>query len=219
MMVFKYIHYILYLYLINMDEQNQNKERWETVYEKEPESLPWFGIDFPSEVKDYLSSLNKDEKIRVTGCGFGDVAKKISILGFKDVEGTDISEKAIERAKERFPGLNFKAMATESIAEKESVNVLDWLNLHQIEAVKDYLWSLGNISKKLCIVWIWDEKGVMAKSYVHHGNVYFHDPSVAQEILKGTNLILKKQFTFNFETNPLSGNVRVHKAIGQIYEK
>lgn len=202
-----------------MGETEEQKSRWDNVYGKEPGLLPWFGIDFPKEVTEYLIDLNKKERIYITGCGCGDVVKRVSLMGFEDVIGTDISEKAIEISKKRFPDLHFKAIATELLPAQDCSNALDWLNLHQIENIKDYLFALGKISKKLCLVWIGGEKNTKAKSYVHEGFVYFHDPSEVEVVLREVGLVLIKQFVFNFTTNPSAGSIRTHGAIGQIYEK
>ncbi len=201
-------------------EQN----RWNTVYNKNPEELPWFGLAFPKQVETYLSQLNKSSLILIPGCGFGDTVNKVLSLGFKNVLGTDISEKAIEMAQKRFPGVPFKVTRTEdlqSLIKSHSANVFDWLNMHQVADIKEYLQSLGGISNNLCLVWICesDKSGTPVKSYVHEGNIYYHDPASVQEILLQIGLSLKEQFTFTFTTNPLSGVVREHQAIGHIYAK
>lgn len=202
---------------------NDARTKWNKVYEKEPEQLPWFGIDLPPEVERYLSGLDPDDLILVTGCGLGDVAKTLATKGFTQVLGTDISEVAIKKAKVRFPSLAFQTIATEEIPtlkKLRDVNVLDWLNLHQSSVIAGYIHALGKVAKNLCVVWIYDSsKDVFAKSYVHGGNIYYHKPTQVEKLLKEDGLVLGKQFNFKFTTNLQAGVVRRHNAVGQIYGK
>ncbi len=203
---------------------DSESKKWNAVYEAtEPENLPWFGHSFPNEVEDYLKSLDPNDMILVTGCGVGDIAKTLSVKGFTQIIGTDISLSAINKAKSRFPGIAFETIATEEISLREkfrNVNVLDWLNLHQVKDIDEYLQSLGILAKNLCIVWIADSKDKSsAKSYVHSGNVYYHDASKVRVILESQGLILKSDFSFSFSSNPNAKVIRQHTAIGQIYER
>ena len=198
--------------------------KWDKVYEQtEPEKLPWFGHIFPPQVDTYLSGLNQSDFMLVTGCGAGDTVKILQVKGFSNIKGTDISTSAIEIAKKRYPDLDFESIATEDlIASKElkDINVIDWLNLHQVQSIEGYLSSLGTISKNLFIAWIYDSnKESFADSYVHDGKVYYHNPEIVQKILQEKGLTLKEQFDFSFSSNSQAAIVREHKAIGQIYER
>ncbi len=200
------------------------QEKWNKVYrETIAENLPWFGIDIPDEIIGFLSNLNKKELILITGCGAGDFAKKMSESGFSNLLATDVSSVAIEKAKERFPDLNFRNISTEDICNDESiknVNVIDWLNLHQISSPEGYLNSLGKISKNLYIVWIHDsDDSKSAKSYVHEGNIYYHSPILVKNILEKNGLSLKQETRSSFKNNSNVKESHIHNAIGQIYDR
>ena len=200
------------------------KTKWNEVYTRNPEELPWFGLDIPVEVEDFLQQLNKGDLMVITGCGVGDTVKIVHTKGFKNVIGTDISSVAIEKAQKRFPGITFKVASTQEVGSKENihdVNVFDWLNLHQIstDRLDTYLAGLTSIAKNLCLVWIYDSNEVESnKSYTHEGNIYYHNPVIVKKELKKKGLSIKKEFTFMFST--FFNNVRrEHVAVGQIYAK
>ena len=209
---------------MNMPRGDLNSEsaKWNNVYSERPENLPWFGVDFPAEVQAFLSVLDRDDFLLVTGCGAGGTADKLKSKGFAQILGTDISQTAIKIAKEKYSGIAFETLATEEIPLREkikNVNTIDWLNLHQVQPCDKYLQALAAVSKNLCIVWIYNpEEKKAVKSYVHQGNISMHDPKVVQEIIETKGLKLKKQFNFSFTTNP-NREVHEHKAVGQIYGK
>ena len=204
------------------DDLNSESAKWNKVYSEKPENLPWFGVSFPSEVQDFLSVLDQDDFLLVTGCGSGDTANALKSKGFTQISGTDISQTAIKIAKEKYSGITFETLATEEIPLREkirNVNTIDWLNLHQVQHSERYLQALATVSKNLCIVWIYDPKEKKTvKSYVHQGDITMHDPKMVQEIIEVGGLKLKKQFDFSFTTNP-NNEVHEHKAVGQIYGK
>ncbi len=202
---------------------NKEATKWDKVYDKAPEELPWFGLSFPPQVEGYLSGLDKTKLVLVTGCGAGDVVKRIEVKGFKQMIGTDISAKAIERAKSRFPGILCMVAATEELPihnKLNGANVIDWLNLHQVQNIAAYIYSIGETAENVCIAWICDSnQQAFAKSYVHDGNIYYHDPKSVEKLFTEKDMTLKEQFDFSFNTNPAAGDMQVHKAIGQIYAK
>jgi hypothetical protein len=197
-------------------------ERWNKVYSNTSGVLPWTNISFSEGVKKYLSSLNKTESLLVPGCGTGETVNNLNEQGFEKILGTDISEEAINRAKKSFPQLTFKVMATEELTNEkqlEGSNVLDWLNLHQItpESLELYLSSLAEVAASLCITWIFHEGEEKSRSYVHEGEVYFHNPANVSNILSVKGFKLRDQTKFQFTSR--GEKSVVHDAITQIYAK
>jgi SAM-dependent methyltransferase len=197
---------------------------WDGLYEThKPEELPWYGIPFPEEVTGYLDSLDKDKTVLVTGCGAGDAAHRLKGLGLRRVIGTDISGVAIERARKRFPGIEFRAVATEDLEMEgyRNVNVLDWLNLHQIDpgSLEGYLGSLVSICSSIMITYIYEiEKGESRPSYVRYGRgVHNHPPERVSKILGSLRKV--KEFGFSFDTNPGFGPVHHHDAVGLVFSR
>lgn len=199
----------------------EQSKRWNKVYSKSG-TLPWTNIPFSEGVKKYLSSLNKDESLLVSGCGTGETVNTLNEQGFDKVTGTDISEEGINRAKKSFPQLIFKVVATEDLKNEEQIkctNVLDWLNLHQItpESLELYLSSLAEVAASLCITWIFHEDEEKSRSYVHEGEVYFHKPTTVSEILSKFGFTLHDQTKFQFTSN--ADKPVAHDAVTQIYGK
>ncbi len=199
----------------------EQSERWNKVYSKSG-TLPWTKVPFSEGVKKYLSSLNKDEPLLVSGCGTGETVNTLNEQGFDKVTGTDISEEAINRAKKSFPQLTFRVVATEDLKNEEQIkgsNILDWLNLHQItpESLEHYLSSLTEVAASLCITWIFHEGAEKSRSYVHEGEVYFHNPVNVSNILSVRGFKLQDQTKFQFTSQ--GEKPIVHEAITQIYAK
>lgn len=204
------------------NKTNEQLKRWNTVYDKNKGILPWTGINFSEEVNEYLRSLNKDELLLVSGCGTGETVNNLNEQGFNRIVGTDISKEAINRAKESFPQLNLKVVPTEELKNEEEFkdsNVFDWLNLHQItpESLSDYLSSLAVVAKSICISWIYHEGEEKSRSYVHEGEVYFHNPIIISGLLGKSGFKLKKQMKFEFTSK--ADKPVIHHAITQFYAK
>lgn len=205
------------------NDSNSEVTKWDKVYENSPETLPWYGKQFPPEVNDFFTKLSKDAPVLVTGCGAGDTANSLKEKGFLSVYGTDISRKAIQVAKQRFSNVEFEVLPTQLVSREkkyDGVNVFDWLNMHQVsqDDVVPYLQSLANISQNLCIVWIFERgKGVAQKSFVHEGSIYFHSPDTVKALL-GSKLTFVSEFEFSFSSNPQAKEARTFNAVGQVYK-
>jgi len=209
---------------IEVNDLDAECQKWNQVYaQTAPEELPWFGLRFPEPVERYLSELNEAERLLVTGCGAGDVAYGLRSIGFRNILGSDISPTAIERARCRFPELEFEPLPTEELGARlprASVHAFDWLNLHQVSPVEAYLAALRTVSRTLCVAWIRDaEDRGFAASYVHGGHVHYHDPEVVRSLLEQGELRLVEQFAFSFESNPKAKLIRQHAGVGQIYRR
>ncbi len=201
---------------------NEQSKRWNKVYSNTSGILPWTNIPFSEGVKKYLSSLNKDEPLLVSGCGTGETVNNLNKQGFGKVVGTDISEEAINRATKSFPQLTFKVLATENLGNDERLknsNVLDWLNLHQItpKSLEQYLHSLAEVATSLCITWIFHEGQEKSRSYVHEGEIYFHNPVNVSNILNTKGFKLQDQTKFQFTSQ--AENPVTHESVTQIYVK
>lgn len=205
-----------------MRTKKNSRYTWDKVYSKyNPTQLPWFNIKFPKEVLKQVYALDKSKTILVPSCGAGDTANTFYNMGFKNVIGTDISEKAISTAKKRFPKLKFETVETGSLYKKgyADVNVFDWVNLHHItkKNLKPYLLSLQRICDVLILTYIFEpELGKIRESYITGGIVYNHNP---KDIIKILNkLVLQNQFKFTFKINPKFGK-RTHRAITLVFKK
>ncbi len=197
--------------------------RWDKVYGTKTEILPWTNIIFSDLVHEYLNSLNKNELLLVPGCGRGETVNRLYMEGFRNVVGTDISTEAITQARELFPRLDFRVIATEDLKNYKEFfgcNVFDWLNLHQISPsdFESYLSSLGTIGKTLCMSWIFHEGIEKLRSYVHDGEVYFHNPQTVFGIINSESLTLKEESAFTFKAN-ISEKDTTHSAVTQVYAK
>ncbi len=85
-----------------MDNINR-KNHWETVYEtKNPDQVSWTE-EIPKTSLDFISSfgLTKDAKIIDIGGGDSKLVDYLLDQGFENITVLDISEKAIEKAKNR----------------------------------------------------------------------------------------------------------------------
>lgn len=207
---------------MNSIELHEQSERWNKVYRNGSEMLPWTNVAFSGGVKKYLSSLNKDELLLIPGCGTGETVKNLSGQGFSKIVGTDISEEAINRARKSLPQLTFKVTPTENLRDEKSLsssNVLDWLNLHQIapESLEQYLSSLAKVATSLCITWIFHEGKEKSKSYVHEGEIYFHNPVDVSSSLSIKGFRLQDQSGFQFTSH--GEKPVLHDAVTQIYAK
>jgi len=206
----------------NSISTKSQSEKWNEVYEDESKILPWSSLSFSDIVERYLSLLDKEEYVLVTGCGIGDTANNLYLRGFNKVIGTDISEVAIQRAQKAFPSISFKTIPTEKLGvdlKLVNVNTIDWLNLHQIgpESLSPYLLSLIGISKSICIAWIFHEGEEKNKSYVHEGDIYFHSPAIILELFRMHGFKLVDEGKSDFVSSGV--NKVMHSIITQTYVK
>jgi len=201
---------------------HKQSERWNKVYRNTSGNLPWTNIPFSVGVKAYLESLTKDEPLLVSGCGTGETVNNLYKQGFDKITGTDISKVAINQAKKSFPQITFRVIPTEDLKNDEQLkgsNVLDWLNLHQItpESLEEYLSSLGDVAATLCISWIFHKGEEKSRSYIHEGEVYFHNPATISDLLAKSGFKLQDQTEFRFTSS--SDKPVIHDAVTQIYAK
>ena len=74
-----------------------------TKHKDEHSNIPWARLDVNPLLKSYLDEKQKHSgKALVIGCGLGDDAKALEVAGY-EVIAIDVSQKALELAKERFP--------------------------------------------------------------------------------------------------------------------
>lgn len=197
------------------------KEIWDKVYSKYSKSeLPWHKLTPPKEILEKLSTFKKDETMLVPGCGTGESIEILRKMGFQEIIGTDISDIAVQKAKEIFPNIKFENTPTEELHKKISnTNTLDWLNLHQIpsEDLHKYLKSLQEISNNLILTYIFEpEKGEIRDSYITGDKVYNYKPEKIIEILN--KMKAEKVLNFEFQINPKFGDAK-HKAVAIFFSK
>lgn len=89
-----------------MQEHNIASAWFDDLYQKHKENhenIPWARKDVNPLLQDYLQSKeNHSGKALVIGCGLGDDAYALSCAGY-DVVAIDVSQTAIEIARQRFP--------------------------------------------------------------------------------------------------------------------
>jgi 2-polyprenyl-3-methyl-5-hydroxy-6-metoxy-1,4-benzoquinol methylase len=82
---------------------NQNKEHWEKIYQtKRPDEVSWWQ-DNPKISLDFIHQLNLPKSAEIIDVGGGD-SKLVDCLleeGFEHITVLDISEEALNRAKQR----------------------------------------------------------------------------------------------------------------------
>lgn len=124
---------------------------WEDVYKGD--DLPWTQNPIPTEIlKKFISHLGKGDIVLDCGGGDGLLSQLLIDEGF-DVVCSDISERALNLAKEKFP--NLKTVQASSPAffagqEKNFDGVLVWGVMHHVpkDDWKDYLKDFYTILQK-----------------------------------------------------------------------
>lgn len=79
------------------------KEHWETIYQtKELKDVSWYQLK-PETSLDFLVDANIPKNAKIIDIGGGDsfLVDHLLELGYQDITVLDVSEKALERAKER----------------------------------------------------------------------------------------------------------------------
>ncbi len=82
---------------------NKNKQHWENVYETKKSNEVSWTQDIPKTSLDFIQSFNVPKDAAIIDIGGGD-SKLVDYLladGFRDITVLDISENALENAKER----------------------------------------------------------------------------------------------------------------------
>jgi len=89
-----------------MQEHNKASAWFDDLYkkhEKNHENIPWARKDVNPLLQTYLDTSKKHKgKALVIGCGLGDDAYALDVAGY-NVLAIDVSQKALDLAKERFP--------------------------------------------------------------------------------------------------------------------
>ncbi|XP_006814604.1 methyltransferase-like protein 27 [Saccoglossus kowalevskii] len=75
-------------------------DEWSEDYDKHLQSLEW---NSPTFAVDALSKYLPDKHARILDCasGTGIVGVKLTELGYRDIEGVDLSEKCLNKAREK----------------------------------------------------------------------------------------------------------------------
>ena len=122
------------------------------------------------------NKIQLDEQIIDIGCGIGSFAKYLKEFGFKNYIGIDFSEKAISRAKERFPEYTFICgnLVTDKIPKKiirKGKNFVCFEVLEHIEDDKEiiktipknslFIFSVPNISGHGHVRWFENQEQVV----------------------------------------------------------
>lgn len=84
-------------------DRNKRKKHWETVYEtKNPNEISWTQ-EVPKTSLDFINSFGLNKKAKIIDIGGGDSKLVDHLLeqGYENITVLDISEKALEKAKNR----------------------------------------------------------------------------------------------------------------------
>jgi len=87
-------------------EENFFENVYKNVDKDNLEAIPWATLSANGHLVSYLDEIDKvqDKRALVIGCGLGDDAEALNKAGYS-VDAIDISQTAIDMAKERFPKL------------------------------------------------------------------------------------------------------------------
>lgn len=138
-----------------LNNMNEEKQKWEEVYQKE--DLPWLKNPIPTNLLEkFADHFTQGDKILDYGGGDGLLSRILIEKGF-DVLCSDISEKALVIAKEKIPTLKtVQASDPFVFLEKGLIfdGVLVWGVMHHVQKEKwlDYLKSFHSIIKNGGIV-------------------------------------------------------------------
>ena len=132
------------------------KELWEKFYEKPLEKVPWQKVQF-DWFKEFIDNNEIKGKTALDlGCGTG--VKSIYLVEHSDFEkiiGIDISEKAIEIAKQNAKNIGKCEFFVHDVCDLSFLGdqkfdfILDWANLHGIpeEKREQYIEQINKHSK------------------------------------------------------------------------
>jgi pseudaminic acid biosynthesis-associated methylase len=105
---------------------------------------------FEDIVLDFLSSIDKNSKILEVGCNIGLRLKTLSKLGFTNLTGLEINDKAIKIAKQENPEINFIHSSIEEYVHQGSAfdlvftsDVLIHINPNILDSVISKIVSLS----------------------------------------------------------------------------
>ncbi len=193
----------------------RSKDTWNHVYsENDATLLPWYNHKIHDTVSSYLSRINPSTDTYVVGCGTGDTLQKLEEMGFSpnNLFGTDISDTAILKARDRYPQFSFKAIATQHLAEsKDDTNVFDWLNLHQISPadLPAYLNAIRDTASDylVCYIYNTDAKERIRSYSKKAGYIYMHSPSSIKHHM--SDFEIKEECSFEIRSN---NNAKVQRS-------
>lgn len=172
-----------------------NKNHWDTVYEtKNPDQVSWTQ-ERPETSLSFIASLGLGKEVKIIDIGGGDSNLVDFLLddGYQDITVLDISEKALEKAKERLgkKGEKVKFIATD-ITEFEPDHSYD---IWHDRATFHFLTEQEQISKYLSIT----EKNV--KAFMVLGTFSKNGPTKCSglDIKQYDEESMEKQFETRFE--------------------
>jgi len=201
------------------------KEEWERAYGQiDHKKLPWYNIQLPKALLEFVKIINKKDLLLITGCGTGDTVFRLWKKGFKNIIGFDISNNAIKIAQKDYPQIKFYAYKTQDIAQKlglKNANVADLNVLHHQKhgvEVKKYVDQLKKLSKNLCLAYFYEPDIKEIKSGIKEKEaIYIHDPSQVEKLFEPMKKV--KEFRYEMDVAPKMFDKKYIHAVGQIYGK
>jgi len=148
------------------DRNPQTKEAMDELYQNN------FGITRAQLNKDFLDFLPKDIKILEVGCNVGTQLAHLKALGFNNLTGVEISDYALNKAKQNDPNINFLKASALSLPFAD--NSFDFvftsgvlIHIHP-EDVKKAIDEFHRVSKKY--IWGFEYYSEQCKEIEYHGN-------------------------------------------------
>ncbi|MGS2763084.1 class I SAM-dependent methyltransferase [Sinomicrobium sp. M5D2P9] len=149
----------------------ERKKHWEHIYEtKSPEEVSWY-LPVPEVSLDFIESSGVPKTAKILDIGGGDsfLVDHLLRLGYQDISVLDISETAIEKAKERL-GEQAKKVKwiVEDIANFQPDGMYDlWHDkaafhfLTDKNEISDYVKTVGNhiVHGGFLVIGTFSEKG------------------------------------------------------------
>ncbi len=110
---------------------NTKQQQWEAVYDRV--DLPWTKNPLPTDViEEFISRFKTGDRILDYGCGDGWITELLMGKGLA-VVGSDISDKALQLAKQKMPELEVKRADRPSEFSGEAFDgILSWGVMHHI---------------------------------------------------------------------------------------
>jgi 2-polyprenyl-3-methyl-5-hydroxy-6-metoxy-1,4-benzoquinol methylase len=158
---------------------NQNKEHWEKIYQtKRPDELSWWQ-DNPKISLDFIHQLNLPKSAEIIDVG-GEDSKLVDCLleeGFEHITVLDISEEALNRAKQRLGNKAKKVnWISSDITEFEITNYFDvWHD----RAAFHFLTTEQQIAKYISVV----GESIKHNGYLIVGTFSDNGPKCAADLM------------------------------------
>jgi len=163
-------------------KRNLTYEDFNLLYKKQT----GFNVDKPFQ--DFFADMDRNMSILEFGCNVGIKLEILKKMGFRNLTGVDINEKAIEIAKKRNPEIKFIHSTIDNLISKDNKYDLVFTSLVLIHQSPEKIITI--ISKII----------ELSKKYIF-GYEYFSDQLTEIEYRGNTNVLWKQNFVELFQKN------------------